>query len=163
MATVEHTLTFEQINRNAQPYPAFLLPERGTALALFSAGFHGWNDVIHMARKQMAITCVDTDADKLWEMATIYPDPVEYVVSDAWQFAKDARDAGRTWDVVSVDPFLGTASYRARESLADWCSLANVLVTFTVALDSPMWAPAGWSADLFPRNERVGWMVLRRA
>jgi hypothetical protein len=61
-------ITFDQLNRNAQPYPGHLLPEGGTGLALFAAGFHGWNDVIHMARKHMAVHCVDVDADKLWDM-----------------------------------------------------------------------------------------------
>ncbi len=151
--------TFDQINRNAQPYPAYLLPEHGTGLALFAAGFHGWNDVIHMARKEMTITCVDKDAEKLWEMATLYPEPCEYVVEDAWTFAHDAITAGRTWDVVSVDPFMGGAAEMARQSLADWCQLAEKFVTFTVAIDRPLWAPPGWTADLYTRNTRVGWMV----
>ncbi len=155
--------TFDHINRNAQPYPAYLLPEGGTALALFSAGFYGWNDVIHMSRKQMSIDCVDTDADKLWEMAGVYPPPFNAHAEDAWEFAARAAAEGREWDVVSVDPFMGDAAERAWDTLWLFASLAVNLVTLTVDPDRPIWAPIGWMADLFPRSRKAAWMVLRRA
>jgi len=155
--------TFDQINRNAQVYPVSLLPQGGTALALFCAGFHGWNDVVHMARKEMDVTCVDVDSEKLWEMACVYPKPWEYHVDDAWEFACHALADGRKWDVVSVDPFMGDAADKCRDYLMVFCGLATSLVTMTIDLDRPMWAPPGWMAYVFARNSRVGWMVLRRA
>ncbi len=155
--------TFDQINRNAQVYPAFLLPEGGSALSLFSAGFHGWNDVIHMARRNMRIECVDVDAEKLWEMAGVYPDPIAYHVADAWEFAERAAQRGQQWDVVSVDPYMGDASAKAWETLYLWTSLARELVTLTVATDTKLNVPEGWECSFFPRNSRVAWMVLQRA
>ncbi len=154
--------TYDEVNSNAQPYPAHLLPKDGTALALFSAGFHGWNDVIHMVRKRMYVTCVDTDADRLWEMAEIYPQPMAYHVDDAWEFAVEAVERGREWDVVSIDPFMGDAAEKAWASIGLWSSLATKLVTLTVDPNRPIWAPFGWSAYLFPRSLRASWMVLHR-
>ncbi len=163
MSEVAVATTFDHVNHNAGPYPANLLREGGTALSLFSAGFHGENDVIHMTRKAMVITCVDTDRDKLWEMANIYPGVMEYHVEDAWDFAARWSHAGRTWDVVSVDPFMGDAAERVWESMWLWSSLANKLITVTVDPKQPVWAPSGWMAYLFPRSPRASWMVLRRA
>ena len=154
--------TYDQINRQACPYPGFLLPEGGTGLALFSAGFHGWNDVIHMARKNMTVTCVDTNADKLWEMAQIYPQGWEFRVDDAWDFAEYAVLDGREFDVVSVDPFFGDAAERAWETMYLWVTLARKMVTLTVKTDTKLNIPSGWTADYFPRSHRAAWLVLTR-
>jgi hypothetical protein len=154
--------TFDRINRNAQVYPANVLPNGGTALCLFSAGFLGWNDVIHMVRNDMRVTCVDVDKDKLFEMASIYPAGLELWVEDAWHFATDAAASGRTWDVVSVDPYMGDASDKAWETRHLWPLLADKIVTLTVAADRELFAPPGWSSYMFPRNDEVSWMVLHR-
>ncbi len=163
-------MEYGKINRNAQPYPAYLLPEGGTALALFAAGFHGWNDVIHMARKEMEITCVDVDYDKLWEMAEIYPNIMTFYVKDAWDFATEAAEQGREWDVVSVDPFMGGAAEKAWESIPLWMSLARETVTVTVAKDAEFVLSEGpvaerdrWTYSTFPRSSRASWLVLRRS
>ncbi len=154
--------SFDQINRGAGPYPAYLLPDGGTALSLFSAAFYGSNDVIHFARKNMVVTCVDTDDDRLWEMCAMYSRPWEYYVEDAWEFAADAAARGLEWDVVSVDPFMGANAEAAWDTLGLWCSLALKLVTLTVDPKRPIWAPPGWLADVFPRTPLASWMVLRR-
>lgn len=154
--------SLQDISEQACPYPAYLLPPKGTGLAIFSAGFHGWNDVIHMARKQMTVTCVDTDADKLWNMALVYPARWSFCVDDAWDFAKDAFRAGHSWDVVSVDPFLGEAAARARKTLRLWCGLARRLVTVTVELGDEPTPPVGWSTSFFPRSDNAAWMVMKR-
>jgi hypothetical protein len=160
---VDATATkFDRINRNAQVYPANVLPSGGTALCLFSAGFLGWNDVIHMVRSEMRVTCVDVDKDKLFEMATIYPAGLELHVEDAWEFANEAATAGRTWDVVSVDPYMGNAAEKAWETRSIWTLLADNIVTLTVAADRELFAPPGWSSYMFPRNEKVSWMVMQR-
>ncbi len=155
--------TFDEINRKAQPYPANLLPQGGTALSLFSAAFFGHNDVVHMVRKEMQLTCVDVDADKLWSMAQIYPKRTEWHVEDAWEFALDALAEGRKWDVVSVDPFMGDAAQKAWDCVHLWSTLATELVTLTVDPKQPLWAPAGWKSHLFPRSTRASWMVMTGA
>ncbi len=162
LPTSTRSTTYEQINREAQAYPGLLLPEGGTALSLFSAGFLGKNDVIHFARKQMQVTCVDVDEDKLWQMAQIYPGAWEYHVADAWEFAEEASGK-REWDAVSVDPFMGDAADRVWDSMWLWCSLARSFVTVTVDPKRPIWAPVGWMGYLYPRSSRASWMVLRRA
>ena len=163
-------MEYGKVNRNAQPYPAYLLPKGGTALALFAAGFHGWNDVIHMARKEMDVTCVDVDGDRLWEMAEIYPNIMTFYVKDAWEFAEEAAAEGRKWDVVSVDPFMGDAAEKAWESIPLWMSIAGEVLTLTVASNTefvhsegPVGEGEGWKYSLFPRSSRASWLVLRRA
>lgn len=162
MSTVEHT--FCEIQMNAQPYPAFLIPPRGTALALFAAGFLGWNDVVHFTRKKMTVDCVDIDKDKLWEMATLYPEGHAFHVEDAWEFAERAFVAECRWDVVSVDTFLGEACGRSLASLDLWAGIARRLVTVTMPAnqqveDLPV--PDGWRASEFPRSSRASWLVMK--
>ncbi len=160
MTILSTDLTYDYLNRNAQPYPGHILPEGGTGLALFSAGFHGWNDVIHMARKQMTVDCVDTDIDKLFETAKVYPAGWSFTVKDAWTFAHD-HVGYQHWDVVSVDPFLGQAVIRAMETIDLWCALATALVTLTVPVGAEISIPEGWESDIFPRSRRASWLVLR--
>lgn len=159
---MESILTdFRSLSEQARPYPSYLLPKHGTALALFAAGFHGWNDVVHFARAEMRIDCVDVDGNKLWEMAELYPGGCAFHVEDAWEFAERAFKAERRWDVVSVDPFLGDAAERAWGDLFLWCGIAKRLVTLTVASDTHLNVPEGWTASYFPRSSRAAWMVLR--
>ncbi len=157
------TRAFTTVNTNARPYPAYLLRAGGTALGLFAAGYHGWNDVIHFARNDMTITAVDTDKDKLFEMAEIYPEGNEFVVADAWEFAQEAQVAGRMWDVVSVDPYFDHMAERAWRSRDLWLALARETLTLTVHGEGDVSVPAGWEGSYFPRNGEVGWLVLTRA
>jgi len=152
----------DEISRRARPYPAYLLPQGGTGLALFAAAFQGHNDAIHFARAEMTATCVDTDIDKLAKMATLYPNGWRFVISDAWEFATNAKADGDTWDVVSVDTFTGDATERSLTSLDLWCSLANLAVTATIEPGTPFWEPHGWTPQLFPRSDNVSWLVLTR-
>lgn len=150
--------TLEAVRRQARPYPTHLLPKEGTALALFGAGFYGWNDVIHMAH--LDIDCVDVDGLKLEQMAAIY-DRFRAHEDDAWEFA--SANQGRKWDVVSVDPFFSHDAERAWDTLDLWVSLASRLVTLTVRHDTDLAPPEGWTSSYFPRNSKVGWMVLQPA
>jgi hypothetical protein len=152
---------FQRISGQARPYPSYLLPRGGTALSLFGAGFHGWNDVIHMARKEMEITCVDVDGGKLAEMADIY-DRFIGVEEDAWKFAENATREGNYWDVVSVDPFFGDAAERAWETLYLWTGLAASAVTLTVKSDTQLNIPEPWTSSYYPRSGDAAWLVLRR-
>jgi hypothetical protein len=160
---VEASRRFQHISRQARPYPSYLLPPAGSGLALFAAGFLGWNDCVHFARARMTVDCVDTNADRLWEMATIYPDAWAFHVEDAWQFAERAAQEERQWDVVTVDPFFEDLAVRTWQTLSLWLSLARETVTLTVHADTELELPAGWESSYFPRGENVGWMVIRRA
>jgi hypothetical protein len=155
--------TFDQLNRNAQPYPSFLLPTEGTALSLFAAGFWGWNDGIHLIRQGLTCDFVDTDSDKLWEMATLMPEGHAFHVDDAWEFAEHAAMQGREWDVVSVDPFMGNMAEKVWSTLYLWPTIARRIVTVTVKTDTHLNAPEGWETSFFPRNASVAWMVMKRA
>jgi hypothetical protein len=155
--------TFDALNREAQPYPSFLLPkDGGTALSLFAAGFWGWNDGIHLIRAGLTIDFVDTDADKLFEMALLMPEGHAFHVDDAYDFASRAAMEGREWDVVSVDPFMGHMQERSWEMLYFWLTVARKMLTLTVKSDVELPEDDPWTASYFPRNERVGWLVMRR-
>jgi hypothetical protein len=155
--------TFDALNRNAQPYPSFLLPkDGGTALSLFAAGFWGWNDGIHLIRAGLTVDFVDTDADRLFEMTLLMPEGHAFHVDDAYEFASRAGMEGREWDVVSVDPFMGHMQERSWEMLYLWLAIARKMVTLTVRSDVEVPEDDTWTASYFPRNEKVGWLVMRR-
>lgn len=153
----------DRISKVARPYPAYLLPQGGTGLALFAAAFQGHNDSIHMARQDMTVTCVDIDQERLLEMSLRYPAGWEFVCRDAWEYAEDAVSRGRTWDVVSVDTFTGSATERSLTTLPLWCALARSVVTATIVIGQDYIVPEGWRAHTFPRSDRVSWLVLARA
>jgi hypothetical protein len=153
--------TFDALNREAQPYPSFLLPkDGGTALSLFAAGFWGWNDGIHLIRAGMTIDFVDTDADRLLEMASLMPEGHAFHVDDAWEFSERAMENNRGWDVVSVDPFMGNLAERAMESFDLWLEMARKMMTLTVKSGVDLPEIEGWTASYFPRNAAVGWLVM---
>jgi len=110
----------------------------------------------------MVATCVDTDVSKLWIMKVLYPDDWQFFVMDAWEFADEARRHGRTWDVVSVDTYLGDAEERSVTTLELWCSLAVELVTVTVRVGREVDVSDGWRESRFPRSSKAEWLVLRR-
>jgi hypothetical protein len=153
----------DKISEVARPYPADLLPEGGTALALFAAAFLGHNDAIHFARKDLIATCVDIDVERLHEMETLYPSEWMFVDADAWNLADTARELELSWDVVSVDTFTGEATDRSLASLDLWCSLARQMVTATIVNGQEYDVPEGWRAHLHPRSSEVSWLVLQRA
>lgn len=154
--------SLEDLQRQARPYPTHLLPETGTALGLFAAGFWGWNDCVWFAQHGLQTTCVDVDKDKLFEMSQVYPDGWEFRVEDAWEFAERATHDGRTWDVVSVDPFMGDAAEKAADTLYLWTSLADRLVTLTASPHTRLNTPDGWRTSFFPRSSTVAWLVMVR-
>lgn len=155
--------TMDRIQREARAYPGYLLPRGGTALALFCAGYHGWNDCVHFVRHNMRCDCVDTDTNRLFAMAQVYPEGWSFWAMDGWEFAENARDEGRMWDVVSVDTWLGDLEARSLSTLDLWVSLARELVTVTIARDGDAVVPDGWTGFEFPRSPRASWLVLQRA
>lgn len=156
----------DRISLEARPYPADMLEHCETGLLLFAAAFLGANDAIHFARKQLVCTCVDTNSERLARMEALYPSDWLFEAQDAWEFARDAADRGKTWDAVSVDTFTGTATIRSVETLDLWCSLANRCVTATIATGQAVTVPDGWRGFVFPREARseiASWLVLQRA
>lgn len=149
-----------EIQWNARVYPGYLLPRSGTALSLFAAGYYGWNDCIHFLRHNMTCDCVDVDGARLDAMRTVYPESWTFTVADAWGFAAESAATGSTWDVVSVDTFLGDATERSIASLGLWTTLARQLVTMTVPLGAEVAAPDGWTGFTFRRSPRAAWLVL---
>lgn len=126
---------------------------------MFAARFYGVNDAIHMRRNAMDLWLVDT-SDRVLEMAEIYD--CTGVIQDAWQFAEWARDNDMAWDAVACDTFTGDPMTRSLNSLELWCSLARDVVTVTHTPHAPYTVPDGWKGWLFPRNDRVNWLVLER-
>lgn len=153
-----------EISREARVYPAHLLREGGTGLCLFAARFYGVNDAIHMARNNMGLTLVDT-SERVHEMASIYFERGDTlaVQGDAWECAAKWQAQGDKWDAVSCDTFTGDPMTRSLNSLELWCSLARDVVTVTHTPHAPYAVPDGWKGWLFPRNDRVNWLVLERA
>lgn len=155
----------DAISKEATPFPAFLLPKGGTALALFAAAFLGVNDAIHFARNDMTATCVDIDAERLDEMADLYPYDWDFVLGDAWEYAEEARYDGIRWDVVSVDTYTGTATNRSLAELELWCALADKAVAVTLPRNriDDRFDVDGFETSVFPRSPLAAWLVLRRA
>jgi len=151
----------DDLSRQATPYPAYLLDSAETGLCLFAAGFLGINDAIHMARNDLNVTCVDTDAYKLEQMANLYPVWWEFHTADAWDYAKAAEGRHQKWDVVSIDTFLGDATQKSLSTLDLWCAIAERAVTATIGTQIPE-TPDGWKAERFPRSFRADWLVLNR-
>lgn len=160
---VDASHRFRHISERARPYPSYLLEETDECLALFAAGFLGWNDAVHFARAGLTCTCVDNDQDRLFEMATIYPMGWAFHVEDAWDFAERARYERRQYDVVTIDPFFESCAARVWDTLDLWLSLSRRIVTLTVHADTELEVPEGWRSSYFPRGSNVGWRVIKRA
>jgi hypothetical protein len=148
-----------EISAEARVYPAHLLREGGRGLCLFAARFWGVNDAIHMKRQNMEMSLVDT-SPRVIEMAELYE--CSGALDDAWEFAEFMRSEGAEWDAVSCDTFTGDPMTRSLASLELWTSLARDVVTVTHTPHAPYTVPDGWKGWLFPRNDRVNWLVLER-
>jgi hypothetical protein len=156
-------VTLEHVAQDAQMYPVELLEGRSNGLLLFAAAFLGVNDAIHFAIAGLDATLVDVDAARLEEMRALYRDDRwRWIVGDAWAFAREARDAGAKWDVVSVDTFTGDAERRSLDDLEAWTSLARHAVTVTATRDAAYRVPRRWTARILPRSPSAYWLVLER-
>ncbi len=123
-------------------FPLELLAEGETALVLFAAGFHGVQDAYWIKEAGMDATCVDSDPVKLAEMAPLYPESWEFVISDAYNFALQGTDR-RQWDIVTADPWTQDMDKCAR-FISEWCRLARKAVVLGTKTDTYVDAPAGW-------------------
>src|SRR4029077_1476496 len=156
-------ITLEQLAMDAKAFPRESLEGCETGLVLFCGAFLGVNDAIHFAQAGIQTVCVDTNADSLATMRTLYPEEWEFVQSDAWKYAEAARDLGLTWDAVSVDTWTGDASRRSMETLELWTAIANRLVAVTVGERDTWQTPRGWHSWTQQRSEKADWLVLERA
>lgn len=121
-------------------------PRYRTGLCLFGAAFAGQNDGIYMDAAGLRLTIVDIDRARLDYMAALRVEwDAEYIEADAFTF----HPQGRTWDVVSVDPF-------TNDMLAvppdHWKYLAPPGGMVVVGTFEPV---EGWNWQ--PRNSNVGW------
>lgn len=162
MGTVTYP-TLTHVAMEARPYPTHLLEGCTGGLVLFSAAFLGHNDAIHFAEAGIVTTCVDIDRERLTEMRSLYPEEWGFVCADAWEFAEARQSERMTWDAVSVDTFTGSAMRRSLGSLDLWCSLAAKFVTATIDdTVTELVVPEGWTSSLYPRSDRVSWLVLEK-
>jgi hypothetical protein len=119
-----------------------------TALCLFSAMWHGQQDVYWPG--------------KLAEMQAVYPAGWEFVNADVFDYV-DGQS--RRWDVVTLDPWTGQFE-RCASMLPVWTTLARKVVVLghgNYRLREPE-APDGWHlADRFKRSDFKGgvwWLVF---
>ena len=146
-------------------YPLRALEGCETALVLFAAGFHGRQDAYWIAEAGILGTCVDHDADKLGEMAAVYPPGWTFVPADVYEYAEAT---GEMWDVVSID-CPSNHFERCAALVPLWCDLARSAVIVGASLDSwrKLNPPVGWQAsELRLRSSFQGgtyWAVLEAA
>lgn len=137
-------------------YPSIPVGAR-TGLLLFGAAFNGENDGAHLLHAGLTCEVVDTDPQRLAVMKAEYPAGWTFTQADAFEFAAQAQEEGRTWDVVSVDPF-SSEEQRSLDAIEAWASLATRLVVVgaqraTIAARGP----SGWHE--VKRNDRWSWLV----
>jgi hypothetical protein len=155
--------SLEHVAIDARPYPTGVLEGCETALVLFAAAFLGRNDAVHFADAGVPfVTLVDVDGERLEEMRGLYRDPDwHWVVGDAWYFARKARDLEARFDVVSLDPFTGTAMTRVHADLEPWTAIAKRAVVLGVLDGDVLNVPGGWHpTELIERGNNVLWAVL---
>jgi hypothetical protein len=156
--------SLEHVAIEKRPYPAELLEGCETGLILFAAAFLGHNDAIHFAEAGVRdVTLVDVDGPRLAEMRDLYSNEWTFLERDAWDVAGQAREAGLTFDAVSVDTFTGAAMTRSLDDLEAWTSIANRFVTVTATRDvvfGGVFIPGDWNVRLFPRSSEAYWLVL---
>lgn len=161
-AVVSYT-SLEHVAARARPYPTRVLEGCETGLVLFCAAFLGHNDAIHFAEAGIETTCVDLDAERLEEMADLYPSGWIWEHGwDAWEYARSV--GANQWDVVSLDPFT-CHMQGCLDDLDLWCSLARkaVVVGTKLSMTSSYTTPEGWSGSLHHRANDVYWLALERA
>lgn len=156
--------SLEHVAIDASVFPIDVLEGAESGLVLFAAAFLGRNDAIHYAEAGVPdVTLVDIDGERLEEMRALYRSPSwEWLERDAFAFAREAREAGRVWDVVSVDTFTGEALERSVGDLEAWTSIARRAVVVTSRRTSAYVIPDGWRSRRVKRSVLVEWLVLER-
>ena len=143
-------------------YPLRVLEGCETALVLFAAGFHGRQDAYWIAEAGIRGTCVDHDADKLGEMAAVYPRGWTFIPADVYEYAEAT---GEMWDVVSID-CPSNHFERCAALVPLWCNLARKAVVLGANRESASTVrrSPGWAmTELRRRSDFAGgsyWAVL---
>lgn len=138
--------TLEEIGHSdeADLYPRHVLKGCETALVLFSAAFFGRQDAYWVADAGLRATCLDTDADRLDQMADVYPTDWDFIEADVYEWAPAAESMSRHWDVVSVDCPSGHFD-RCADLVPLWCALARRAVVLGCGLNRrDILVPSGW-------------------
>jgi hypothetical protein len=142
-------LTLEHLQHEARPYPSNLLPKKGTALGLFAAGFHGWNDIVWFSTRRPTNDVCRRGRRQAPRDGRDLPGRLGVPRRRRLGLRRAGAQEGRTWDVVSVDPFFGDDAPRAWDALYLWAGLARSLLTVTVKPDTHLNVPDGWEVLLF--------------
>lgn len=159
------SVTLEEVRVRAatNPYPVELLERCDSALVLFAGGFLGAQDGIFIADAGLTATCVDIRPSLLHDMAAVYPASWEFVVADAFDYA---RECDERFDLVSIDCPSGSFAQCA-EALPLWCSLARVAVVLGTGRHTAVVAPDGWAVTERSWRSRfsggVYWTVVEAA
>lgn len=146
----------------ADRYPREALKGCRTALVLFAAAWLGKQDAVWICDAGLTGTCVDTDAQKLGEMAAIYPAGWDFVTADVFDYTATTP---RQWDVVSVDCPTNLFDLCA-ESLPLWQFLARRVIILGCGPRTHLDPGEGWQlTNLLHRSNFAGgvyWAVLER-
>jgi len=139
-----------------------------TALCIFCAEWLGMQDAYWVARAGLVGECVDTNGEKLAEMKLRYPDDWQFHTADAYEFAQEAVEDGRQWDMLTLDPWSGQFE-KCADLMDTWTTLARKVVVLghgNYRLEVPQ-APSGWKlATSIKRTDFKGgvfWLVFARA
>ena len=147
-------------------YPVESLQGLRTALVGFCAAFLGRQDCVWIEEAGITATGVDLDAERLFEMAALYPDDWTFVCDDVFEYARRRYAEGRTYDLVSLDP--PTNLFELCDFKIDlWCALARRVIVLGTGLRPAVATPEGWRiASVIRRSSFRGgtyWMALERA
>jgi hypothetical protein len=137
------SLAAVRYEHEAATYPRHALPGLSTALAGFSAAFHGRQQELWIAEAGLTCTCVDTDRERLGEMSGLYPADWEFVCADIYDYASRRYAEGQKYDLVSLDPPTGQFD-RVADLVELWCALARRLVVLGTGRHTPVSPPPGW-------------------
>lgn len=149
---------------DGQVYPRDRLLGLHTALIGFAAAFLGRQDCVWIDQAGLTATCVDTDVEKLLEMAQIYPDGWTFACRDLYEYAAERHAAGATYDIVSLDPYTNECQ-RCADHIGLWCDLAEQLVVIGTIRGTMLVVPDGWmvvSEERRPGPLGAYWTTLER-
>lgn len=139
-----------------------------TALCIFSAEWLGIQDAYWIAKAGLIGECVDLKGHLLDEMRELYPKDWQFHERDAYEFAEEAVEDGRQWDVLTLDPWCGQFD-RCANLMEMWTTLARKVVIlghgyYRLAEPEP---PLGWNLEqkIFRTDFRGGvyWYCMVKA
>lgn len=132
-----------------------------SALMLFGAAFGGRNDCCFVRADGVPeVTVVDTDRPAMIRMRDegLYPFDWRYVDQDAFYFTSASIQRGRTYDLVSLDPFTGAAMEACHD--LGWHHFARIANKMIVMGAEPERIPPP-TVEVIPRSDIAVWWVIR--